>query len=145
MVYSTSRCPHCGKVVDMKTNPVHKIGVPFERCRWCGCVYRNSYNEEWITKSPIKRFFFFLNGYVWARAIAIPGLLLGILSAILDMQSGVLFVFYPMLVYWWLFIGYFVNKKASREDISASIQRTNDADYLNLLKKAGFKIYPPKN
>lgn len=54
MVYSTSRCPKCGQIIRRQTNPVHKIGSPFERCRYCGSIYLNSYKEEWITKSPVK-------------------------------------------------------------------------------------------
>ena len=84
MIYSTSKCPSCGKIIRRQTNPVHKIGNPFEHCRHCGNIYINSYKEEWITKSPIKRFFFFLQIYVWARAFLMPLLLIGIPTVIFD-------------------------------------------------------------
>ena len=87
MIYSTSRCPSCGQVIRKQTNPVNEIGIPFERCYHCGTVYRNSYKEEWITKSPIKRVFFFLQSYVWARAFMLPMLLVMIPVAAFDLET----------------------------------------------------------
>lgn len=145
MVYSTSKCPKCGEIIRQQTNPVKEIGNPFERCRHCGNIYLNSYKEEWITKSPIKRFFFFLQGYVWARAILIPFLLMAIPIAIFDMDVEVMKILSPIFSAIWLIVGYFVHKNASKEDIEASLRRTNDLKYVNLLKKAGYKIYPIEN
>ena len=142
MIYSTSRCPSCGQVIRKQTNPVNEIGIPFERCYHCGTVYRNSYKEEWITKSPIKRVFFFLQSYVWARAFMLPMLLVMIPVAAFDLETEFVWILWPILSLAWLVGGYFVHKKAEREDILKSVERTNDAEYLNLLKKAGYKIYP---
>lgn len=141
MVYSTSRCPHCGQVIKRQTNPVHEIGSPFEHCSCCGSAYLNAYKEEWITKSPVKRFFFFLQIYVWARAILLPFLLMAGLVAIFDMDSNILPIICPILSVVWLTVGYFIHKKANREEIAASLQRTNDASYVSLLKRAGYKVY----
>ena len=60
MVYSTSRCPKCGEIIKKQKNPSYEIGNPFEQCRHCGAIYLNNYKEEWITKSPLQRFFFFI-------------------------------------------------------------------------------------
>ena len=142
MVYSTSRCPSCGQVIRRQTNPVKEIGCPFERCRYCGNVYRNSYKEEWITKSPIRRFFYFLQAGVWARAYIVPLLFLGILMVTVDLSVAVVWVMWPILSLAWLIGGYFVHKRAEEDDIAASLERTKDVKYLYLLKQAGYKIYP---
>ena len=142
MVYSTSRCPSCGKVIKRQTNPVHEIGNPFESCRWCGNIYLNPYKEEWITKSPIKRFFFYLQAGVWARAFLVSMLVLIIPMVAFDMSTEAFWVLWPIMSVTWLIVGYFVHKKAEHDDIVKSIERTKDTEYLNLLKKAGYKIYP---
>ena len=142
MVYSTSRCPSCGKVIKRQTNPVHEIGDPFERCRWCGKTYLNSYKEEWITKSPFKRFFFFLQAGVWARAFLVPPLVFALLLSFLEIGVDILRIIWPIASIAWVVAGYFIHKKASQDDINASIERTNNPVYLSLLKKAGYKIYP---
>lgn len=142
MVYSTSRCPKCGQVIQRQTNPVHKIDSPFERCTYCGSIYLNSYKEEWITKSPIKRFFFFLQSYVWARAFFMPVLLMVIPMVLgVDIDFDILKILWPIGSVAWLIAGYFVHKKANQSDIEASIARTQDPSYVELLVKAGYKIY----
>lgn len=142
MVYSTSRCPNCGKVIDRKSNPIHELGVPFERCMHCGGTYLNSYKEEWITKSPLKRFFFFLPVYTWARALLAPLMLLAILISELEADISLLKVLWPIGSVLWLVMGYFLHKWLSKEDIKASLNRTKDEKYIELLKKAGYEIYP---
>lgn len=142
MVYSTSRCPKCGQIIRRQTNPVHKIGSPFERCRYCGSIYLNSYKEEWITKSPVKRFFFFLQIYVWARAFLMPVLLMAIPVALgANIDVDILRVLWPVGSVVWLIAGFFVHKNANRSDIEASIARTKDPSYVELLVKAGYKIH----
>ena len=145
MVYSTSRCPSCGQVIRRQTNPVKEIGVPFERCRYCGSTYLNSYKEEWITKSPFSRFFFFLQAGVWARAFLLPMLILIIPIAAFDWDTDIVFALWPFLSLAWLIGGYFVHRKAEQDDIAASIERTKDPKYVSLLKKAGYSIYPIDN
>lgn len=142
MIYSTSICPSCGQVIRKQTNPADEIGVPFERCSHCGTVYRNSYKEEWITKSPIKRFFFFLQVGVWARAVMLPMFILIFLTEFLEWGTDSVFVLWPFLSLAWLIGGYFIHRKAEKDDIAASVERTKDPEYLNLLKKAGYKVYP---
>lgn len=142
MVYSTSKCPHCGKVIKKQTNPVHKIGNPFERCRWCGSIYLDAYTEEWITKSPSKRFAFFLQSGVWARAVMMPVLLLLIPIFLFDMNEDILFALWPLLSIAWLIAGYFIHKNASQDAIAQSLKRTQDVEYLNLLRNSGYTIYP---
>lgn len=145
MVYSTSRCPSCGQVIRRQTNPVKEIGIPFERCRYCGKTYLNSYKEEWITKSPVSRFFFFLQVGVWARAFMLPMLILIIPIAAFDWDTDIVFAVWPFLSLAWLIAGYFVHKKAEQDDIAASVERTKDPKYVNLLKQAGYSIYPVAN
>lgn len=142
MVYSTSRCPTCGQVIRRQTNPVKEIGIPFERCRHCGTTYLNSYKEEWITKSPFSRFFFFLQAGVWARAIMLPMLILFIPIAAFDLSTDVVWALWPILSLVWLIGGYSIHKKAEQEDIAASLERTKDPKYVDLLKQAGYAIYP---
>lgn len=142
MVYSTSRCPSCGQIIRKQTNPVKEIGVPFERCRHCGATYLNSYKKEWITKSPISRFFFFLQAGVWARAFMLPMLILIIPIAAFDWDTDIVFAVWPVLSLIWLIGGFFVHKKAEQDDIAASVERTRDPKYVDLLKKAGYTIYP---
>lgn len=141
MVYSTSKCPSCGRIIRTQTNPVKVIDIPFERCRYCGSIYLNSYKEEWITKSPFRRFFFFLPQGVWARAIGIPMLILLIPLAAFDLNEDILLVLWPILSLAWLICGYFLHKKVAQDAIAESLERTKDPKYLNLLKQAGYNIY----
>lgn len=142
MVYSTLRCPNCGQVIRKQTNPVKKIDVPFERCYFCGTTYRNSYKEEWITKSPVKRFLFFLQAGVWARAFAIPAILLAIPMLAFDIDTLIVCTLWLILSSVWLIAGYFIHKNAAQYDISLSLDRTKDPEYINVLKQSGYKIYP---
>lgn len=142
MVYSTSRCPSCGHVIRTQTNPVNEIGVPFERCWHCGAVYLNSYKEEWITKSPISRVFFFIQSGVRARAIMLPIFFLAISMDAFDLSTHAVLVLWPIMSLVWLIGGYFIHKNAKQDDIAASLERTKDIEYLNLLKQAGYTIYP---
>lgn len=142
MVYSTSKCPTCGQVLKRQTNPVHKIGSPFRRCPHCGNTYLDSYEEEWITKSPARRIFYFIQDGVWARALAIPFLIVALVLAVFDLSSDVFFPIWLVFALAWLIGGYFAHKKLEKKDIEASLERTKDPEYLELLKKAGYTIYP---
>lgn len=145
MVYSTSRCPSCKQVIRRQTNPIKEIAVPFEKCRHCGTTYLNSYKEEWITKSPFSRFFFFLQAGVWARAFIVPVLVLIIPMSVFDLSADDIWVIWPILSLTWLIGGYFIHKKAEKGNIAASLERTKDSNYLNILKQAGYTIYPINN
>lgn len=140
MTRVTSKCPHCGWVIRRQTNPVHKIGCPLERCKYCGRRYINSYVEEWITKSPIKRFFFFLQSFVWARAFFVPVFIIGILG----FEPDIARILWPIFSVAWLIVGYFVHKNANKEAIEESLERTEDPEYVAILQELGFKIYPIK-
>jgi len=62
--------------------------------------------------------------------------------AAFDMSTEVVWGLWPVLSLAWLICGYFIHKKAEQDNIAASIKRTQDPEYLNLLKKAGYTIYP---
>ncbi|MBQ8546840.1 MAG: zinc ribbon domain-containing protein [Clostridia bacterium] len=143
MIYSVSKCPNCRKIVKNERNPVCEIGVPFETCPFCGTIYLNRYKEEWITKSPIKRFLFFIQAPVWARAFLIP--LLAQIPLIIIFENifnpTIFFIIWYILFVSWLTLGYFLHKNANKEKIYLSILRTKNSEYLKLLKLAGYKIY----
>ncbi len=142
MVYSFTRCPVCHKVIKSETNPTHKIDMPFEKCPECGSIYLNTYKEEWITKSPTKRFFFFLRGGVLSGAIVVPILLITIISLAGDIDISNLAILLPLLSIAWLITGYFIRKRLLNDDIQNSIIRTKNIEYLNRLKNAGYSVYP---
>ena len=71
-----------------------------------------------------------------------PVLLMIVPLAVLNMNVNIVRFLWPILSIIWLIVGYFVHKKANQEDIDASLRRTDDASYLNLLKQAGYEIYP---
>lgn len=138
MIYSTSYCPHCKKPINYQTNPVKKLGSPFNTCPLCGEIYLDSKTEEWITKSPFKRHMYFLQYGTWARAFILPLLFFSIFNLYDAFSMGLwLFCF---IVY--MIIAYFFHKSRAFEDINLSLQRTSDLNYLELLKKAGYTIYP---
>lgn len=141
MTYVTSKCPHCNAYLGRKTNPVHEVDIPFEKCPHCGGVYLNNYKEEWITKSPMKRFFFYLQIGVWARALIIPLVVFAPLFSILDLVELIL-PFYLVGAVSWLIAGYFLHRHREKDAIARSIQRTKDQEYVELLKKAKYTIYP---
>ena len=89
MIYSTTRCPHCKALVRSQTNPVFEIACPFEKCPSCNNIYKNTYKEEWITKSPIKRFFFFIGNGTWARALLLPLAISAIVFGVVGIFWGV--------------------------------------------------------
>lgn len=142
MVYSTSKCPHCKNIVRKQTNPVKEIGNPFEKCPYCGQFYKNSYKEEWISKSPLKRFLFFISNGCLARAFVIPLILVGLCSAGGAVNPGLLAGFYFLGFISWLIAGYFIHKNSNESKIKESLKRTQDKSYLELLKNSGYKIYP---
>ena len=143
MVYSTSRCPHCNNVVRKQQNPVKEIGNPFEKCPYCDQIYTNSYKEEWITKSPLKRFLFFIGNGCILRAFVIPAGLIGLLCSITAaINPGLLAGFYLISSISWLVAGYFIHKDLNKNKIKESLARTQDKNYLELLKNSGYKIYP---
>ncbi len=142
MIYSTLRCPSCNKIVKERTNPEQVLGSPFEHCSWCGFTYLDPYKEEWITKSPVKRFLYILNPYVWARAFLIPMFLLMIPFIVFNMSNETFFIIWPILSTSWLIGGYFLYRKSEQKNIISSLERTNDAEYLKSLKDVGYRIYP---
>ena len=123
MVYSTSRCPHCKNIVRKQTNPVKEIGNPFEKCPYCGQFYKNSYKEEWITKSPLKRFLFFISNGCLARAFVIPLILVGLCSAGGAVNPGLLAGFYFLGFISWLIAGYFIHKNSNESKIKESLKK----------------------
>lgn len=149
MIYSKSYCPYCKAVIDRCTNPTNEIAVPFERCRFCKRIYLNSRKEEWITKSPFRRFMYFIPSGVWARAIMLSLLfflpLMCLLSVFFDMSSlliGILCLCHFLL---YMVGAYFVRANYAKESIELSLKRTSDENYLKLLEQAGYTIYPLEN
>lgn len=143
MIYSTSRCPYCNMVVNRKTNPVPEIGNPFEVCPYCRNTYLNKNKSEWITKSPIDRVLFFLNSGVWARAFICPMLVILPLTDKLN-ATELMVPLWAIAFMFWIVVGFLVHKKCAQKDIEASLKRTEDLEYLELLKKAGFDLYPER-
>ena len=71
-----------------------------------------------------------------------PMLLLLISMALgVDIDVDVFIILWPIGSVAWLIAGYFLHKKADQSDIDASIARTQDPSYVELLVKAGYKIY----
>ena len=58
-----------------------------------------------------------------------------------DIDVNALRILWPIGSVAWLIAGYFVHKKANQSDVDASIARTQDPSYVELLVKAGYKIY----
>lgn len=145
MVYCTYRCPHCNNIVGKQTNPVDKIGNPFDLCPYCGQVYKSSNKEEWLTKSPFKRLWFFIGRGCFARAIVIPFFLVFGLGLSVGINSSLLQYIYFFSFISYLVAGYFVHKNLNELNIKESLERTQDKSYLDLLKRSGYKIYPIKD
>lgn len=144
MVYSTSRCPYCNEIVHREINPVPEIGNPFEVCSYCRNTYLNKNKSEWITKSPIDRVFFFLNSGVWARAFICPMLVIFPLTEKMN-ATELIVPLWAIAFMLWIVVGYFVHKKYAQKDIEASLKRTENLEYLELLKKADFDLYPQQS
>lgn len=140
MTYHTLKCPHCKNIVNRATGSPSYIGNPFRKCPWCGGVYVDSFTQEWATKSPFQRIKFLIDkplAGAFLSIIAIAGLLAmaeaHILVALIVGVVGAALIF----------IGWTSARKSSiQEMIDESIERTKSANYVKLLKQAGFKIYP---
>ena len=147
MIYRTSYCPHCKKIIKEDTNPSKQLGIPFDSCTFCGKTYIKSDTEEWITKSPLKRHLYFLQYGTWARAFILPMLFFSILLSLIDMEMDpfLFWIIWQCISIAYIIVAYFFYKKRFTEDIELSLQRTTDKDYLDLLKQAGYKIYPVDN
>lgn len=145
MVYSTSRCPHCNNIVRRQTNPTKELANPFEKCPWCGKFYKNSYKNEWLTMSPSQRFFYYIQAGVWARGFLISMLIGFLFSNVTTGDTSSLFtiVFLVSFIIY-MIIGWFAHKLESEENIKQSLKRTRMADYVELLRGAGYRIYPIK-
>ena len=150
MIYVTTRCPHCNYLYrNRQGNPTHLIDSPFVSCPRCGKFFVDSYREEWITKSPMKRCFFFIGNGTWARALLLPLAISaivfgGICGALLGIEDLVMLIPVSAIVgtpIWLVWESQRV-KRLFKEDIKASIIRTKDEENVELLKKAGYTIYP---
>ena len=144
MIYSTTRCPHCNNVIRKETNPVHQIAVPFETCFYCGKRYRNSYKEEWITKSPARRFLYYLSNGVFARAFLFSLLLAGGFGVLVfpDGESDIYFATWALFFLIWLGVSLTSLKGKIQSQIVESLERTKDPVYLAMLKQSGYVIFP---
>ena len=144
MIYVTTRCPHCSHPLRyQKGNPPHLIESPFVTCSCCGKVFIDSYRSEWITKSPSERKLFILGfgeGTI-ARALLLPLVLSALVFGAEDIVYLIPIFGVIGIPLWWAF-EVKLRKKSYKEDIEASIERTKNAEYVELLKSAGFKIYP---
>ena len=140
MTYHTLKCPHCKNIVNRAKGSPSYIGNPFRKCPWCGGVYVDSFTQEWATKSPFQRTKFLIDkplSGAFLSIIAIAGLLamaeVDILIALIVGIVGAVLIF----------VGWtFARKSSIQEMIDKSIERTKGAKYVELLKQAGFKIYP---
>lgn len=150
MVYVTTKCPHCNYLYrNREGNPIHQIDSPFVSCPSCGEFFVDSYREEWITKSPMKRRFFFIGNGTWARALLLPLAISaivfgGICEALLRIEDLVMLIPVGAIVGTptWLILESKRAKAFFKEDIEASIIRTKNKEYVELLKKSGYTIYP---
>ena len=149
MVYVTTKCPHCNYLYrNREGNPIHQIDSPFVPCPKCGEFFVDPYREEWITKSPTKRRFFFIGNGTWARALLLPLAISaivfgGICGALLGIEDLVMLIPVGAIVGTptWLILEYRRAKAFFKEDIEASIIRTKNKEYVALLKKTGYTIY----
>ena len=148
-VHVTTKCPHCNGIYRYReSNPCYLVKSPFVSCRYCGGIFIDSYRAEWITKSPLKRRFFFIGNGTWARALMLPliisiavfGFLLGAMLGIEDAVYLIPFGFIGTPI--WLAWEASRAKKLFKKDIEESIARTKDPEYVKILKQAGYKIYP---
>ena len=148
-VHVTTKCPHCNGIYRYReSNPCFLIKSPFVSCQHCGEIFIDSYREEWITKSPLKRKLFFIGNGTWARALLLPFFIsvcifgiffvgmLGIEEAAYLIPLG--FIGTPIWLVWEASRA----KKIFEKDIEESIARTKDPEYVKILKQAGYKIYP---
>ena len=142
MTHYTLKCPHCKSVLNWGTGSPSYIGNPFRKCPWCGGVYVDSFTQEWATKSPFQRTKFLIDkplSGAFLSIIAIAGLLamaeVDVLIALIVGIVGAVLIF----------VGWtFARKSSIQEMIDMSIERTKSVKYVELLKQAGFKIYPIK-
>ena len=142
MTYHTLKCPHCKNIVNRATGSPSYIGNPFRKCPWCGGVYVDSFTQEWATKSPFQRTKFLIDKPLagsFLSFIAIAGLLT-------MAEAHILVAFIVGIIGAGLiFVGWtFARKSSIQEMIDKSIERTKNVKYVELLKQAGFKIYPIK-
>lgn len=142
MTYHTLKCPHCKNIVNRATGSPSYIGNPFRKCPWCGGIYVDSFAQEWATKSPFQRTKFLIDKPLvgaFLSIIAIAGLLA--MAEVYILVALIVGIVGAVLI----FIGWtFARKSSIQEMIDKSIERTKSAKYVELLKQAGFKIYPIK-
>lgn len=142
MTYHTLKCPHCKNIVNRATGSPSYIGNPFRKCPWCGGIYVDSFTQEWATKSPFQRIKFLIDkplAGAFLSIIAIAGLLA--MAEVHILVALIVGIVCAVLV----FIGWtFARKSSIQEMIDKSIERTKSGKYVELLKQAGFKIYPIK-
>lgn len=142
MTYHTLKCPHCKNIVNRTTGSPSYIGNPFRKCPWCGGNYVDSFTQEWATKSPFQRTKFLVDVPLagsFLSFIVIAGLLAVAKSHIL------VALIVGVVVAGLIFVGWTSFRKPSiQKMIAESIERTKSAAYVELLKQAGFKIYPIK-
>lgn len=139
MVYSTQKCPHCKGLLNYQTNPQKQIANPFEKCPHCGKIYKNSYKEEWLTKSPFKRVLFLIDNIITYLGIFASL----IIAAIVSTANSNIFIPVFIIAFVLCIIGGYIKAKNDYQfDINESLKRTEVKEYVKLLEKAGYTIYP---
>lgn len=139
MTYYTCKCPHCRNIVKRAKGRPDDIGNPMRRCPWCGGFYLDAFTEEWVMKSPWKRFKFFVTiPFVCAFLTFMTCMLLNFIDTCMFIVSLIIGAIFSIIAF---VFSFFFRKEKIDEEIKKSLQRTKNAKYVKNLLMAGVKIY----
>lgn len=143
MTYHTLKCPHCKRILNRTTGSPDIIGNPFSKCPWCGGVYVASFTKEWVTRTPFQRKKFLIEKPLcgaFITFIVVTGLIVSIEQTVTTCVAGLISGILSAVL---VLICWIPSRKSSMQEyIEQSLERTKSAKYVELLKQAGFKIYP---
>ena len=149
MTYDNQFCPHCHKSIGRVTGRPDNIGNPLKICPHCGRIIVDKFTREWVNKSPLERFFFFVKfplTVAFISFIALAGILMLIAGESLGNVEliGIICGSFACAICLFIIL-YRKHKSDTKSIIAESLKRTQSARYVKLLQKAHLEIYPIKS
>ena len=123
------KCSHCNMIIRSgHGTPLKHLGSPLKRCKYCGKPYIDTDTIEWSV-SPLYRKI----GYLFANN-----------RWTLFFIPFILCYAYPLVaicvvVFLLLLFNFYVKGKVKKE-LPASIERTSNIEYINLLKECNYPL-----
>lgn len=140
MTYIRIQCSRCGYVhkESIYGYVEDPIGIPFTMCPRCKKIHKDTKHKEWIQMSLLKKYFSISprGNYIALFLALVPMMLICVFSDVPGPS------FFPFLIFSYIMCQYIivtirVNSRGFRKKIAASIGRTRNKQYAQILSEHG--------